>query len=424
MGIGLSNGAFYRDEGHYQASMWDDRYDDNIVSPQELKDRQDYPVPTLAKDTMPFPDNKNPDSTFDSRFGTLPPSGILNDLKKPTGETVPLIRKISNDLVPPNKMGITDQDIDKAMDIGMAFSGGGLSTRLSKAEKSLSEVMAPHEVKEIMEQYKQIPFREGDYFIKHPSTVGTAVDEAPKFQSYMDMFLEKSVNTIKENPKTSIKDNFLRAVKDTHEAFKSDFEIIVNKLKTALLESVKEPVPTTAVDKKAMAKGYEQPAYRGIKTESPSSVHTGFTLYSTESPLLADMYSSYLSKHPGFKVPEGSFLEGAQVMPLYINTKNYHYFDAKGKHWTEANGKAIEEARNAGKPGVIVDKVWDEPNSTNALGEAKKIFITFQEGLSTVKSRFAKEFNPESKDMLHGIGVGGPAGYISYEAVKDLSDGN
>lgn len=97
MGIGTSKGAFYRDEGHFQASQWDNRYDDNVVSPQELKDREDYPVPTLAKDQMPFPDNKNPDQTFDSRFGNLPPSGILNDLKKPTGETIPLVRRISDE---------------------------------------------------------------------------------------------------------------------------------------------------------------------------------------------------------------------------------------------------------------------------------------------------------------------------------------
>lgn len=100
MGIGTSKGAFYRDEGHYAASMWDDRYDDNIVSPQELDDRKEFlPDVTEVKDKMPFPDNRNPDSDFTSRFGNLPPSGILNDLKRPKGETVPLVRRIS-DTVP------------------------------------------------------------------------------------------------------------------------------------------------------------------------------------------------------------------------------------------------------------------------------------------------------------------------------------
>lgn len=47
MGIGTSKGAFYTDEGHYNSSMWDNRYDDNIVSPQELQDRKDYAPPTI-----------------------------------------------------------------------------------------------------------------------------------------------------------------------------------------------------------------------------------------------------------------------------------------------------------------------------------------------------------------------------------------
>jgi hypothetical protein len=35
---------------------------------------------------------------------------------------------VTNTLVPPNKMGITDEDIDTAIELGTAFSGGGLST--------------------------------------------------------------------------------------------------------------------------------------------------------------------------------------------------------------------------------------------------------------------------------------------------------
>lgn len=33
------------------------------------------------KNSMPFPDNRNPDSDFNNRFGNLPPNGILNDIK-------------------------------------------------------------------------------------------------------------------------------------------------------------------------------------------------------------------------------------------------------------------------------------------------------------------------------------------------------
>lgn len=37
MPIGLSNGNYYRDEMHYLSSQWDDRYDDNVVSPDKMQ---------------------------------------------------------------------------------------------------------------------------------------------------------------------------------------------------------------------------------------------------------------------------------------------------------------------------------------------------------------------------------------------------
>lgn len=142
MGIGLSNGAFYNDEAHYQASQWDKRYDNNrfetndpidlnpdapdpdmfsdnteratrdknIISPEQgirnrKQNQQERELDQVENDilgqpisnVMPFPDNKDPRQDFDYRFPkNLPPSGILNDLKKPTGQTVPLVRKIAN----------------------------------------------------------------------------------------------------------------------------------------------------------------------------------------------------------------------------------------------------------------------------------------------------------------------------------------
>jgi hypothetical protein len=36
--------------------------------------------------------------------------------------------EVSNKLIPPNKMGITDEDIDEGIQMGLAFSGGGLKT--------------------------------------------------------------------------------------------------------------------------------------------------------------------------------------------------------------------------------------------------------------------------------------------------------
>lgn len=46
----------------------------------------------VNKQQMPFPDNRNPDMDFNNRFGNLPPSGILNDLKPPPEK--PLQRKL------------------------------------------------------------------------------------------------------------------------------------------------------------------------------------------------------------------------------------------------------------------------------------------------------------------------------------------
>lgn len=171
---------------------------------------------------------------------------------------------------------------------------------------------------------------------------------------------------------------------------------------------------------KAKEAGYDTVAFRGLKNRDEiKSIHnydkTG-VMYSSDSPLLADMYADYLSKHPGWSVKEGAFSEGATIAPMVINTKNYHVYDAKGSMWTVANAKAMAEARGAGKVGVIVKNVYDEPNSTKALGKPTTVYITFPKGAGTIKSRFAEKFNPESKDMLHlipVIAVGGAAGYVS-----------
>jgi hypothetical protein len=136
-------------------------------------------------------------------------------------------------------------------------------------------------------------------------------------------------------------------------------------------------------------------------------------LYSTNSPVLADMYAGYLNKHPGYKVPPGTFSDGAQVMPLRIDTKDYHVYDAKGGSWQEHNAIAVIEAQQQGKPGVIVKNVKDEPNSTHTL-PPKHVFITFPEGAGTVKSAYAKHFDPASPNMMHGIGIAGPLGVLGY----------
>jgi len=199
--------------------------------------------------------------------------------------------------------------------------------------------------------------------------------------------------------------------------FAEDKTGILDRFQRAVAEARK---PIDPVRDARISGGYTQPAYRGMQLwdrGSATPVYKGAELYSTESPMLADMYASHLTKHPGWKPAEGSFGEGATVSPLYIDTSKYHHADAKGEVWSSFNYKAIAKAKEEGKPGVVIDNVWDEPGSTQALPGPKRIFITFPEGASTVKSKFATKFDKNSPNMMHGIGaigIGGPAsGYVS-----------
>jgi hypothetical protein len=71
---------------------------------------------------------------------------------------------------------------------------------------------------------------------------------------------------------------------------------------------------------------------------------------------------------------------------------------------------------------VIVDNVWDEPNSTYALGKPSKIYITFPEGASTVKSRFAERFDPTSPNMLHGLAALAGGGALAATAGSNRAE--
>lgn len=145
--------------------------------------------------------------------------------------------------------------------------------------------------------------------------------------------------------------------------------------------------------------------YRNGMAVGPNSIHN-FTgeeyghMYSTANPDLADMYAGALTKHPGRIVPPNTFPQGATVAPLYVNPKDYHYYNADGGNWQVHNDRAIKEAVKQGKKGVIVDNVWDEPGSTKNLTKPNKVYITFASGAPTVKSKFASKFDPTSADML------------------------
>jgi len=284
-----------------------------------------------------------------------------------------------------------------------------LDNRYNNGEISL------YDYKKELKEYQEFTMNKG-------KTPGLSEEEKidKKFDSYIEMFMSP-----KEVQKLSPKEAFKRGVVEAHAALLDTFQNLKSKFKNKVAEGKPEDVPQVE------GRGdYTEPAYRGVRIYEGKELNPVYDfpkgsgeLYSTASPMLADMYSSYKNSHPGrYTIPkEGTFDEGAQVLPLLINTKEYHYFDAKGARWQEANPKAIREARDQGKKGVVVDNVWDEPNSTHNLGP-KKIYITFPKGASTVKSRFAERFDPSSPNIMHAIpviGVGGAAGYISMEQANE-----
>src|ERR1700722_677332 len=92
------------------------------------------PYVSPAQKAMPFPDNHNPEQDFNSRFGNLPPAGILNDLKKPADTSPALVRKINDVTVayPNNKY---TKDLMNPFDFGRGVgrgeeTGGGPASHL------------------------------------------------------------------------------------------------------------------------------------------------------------------------------------------------------------------------------------------------------------------------------------------------------
>jgi hypothetical protein len=165
---------------------------------------------------------------------------------------------------------------------------------------------------------------------------------------------------------------------------------------------------------------YVTEAFRGVRVEPGKDfqgVFKGSEMYSSVSTKLADMYSSYLSAHPGEAPKPYAYHEGASVVPLWIDTSDYLHVDAKGAHWSSFNPGAIAEAKAQGKKGVVIDNVWDEPNSTHSLEGPQKVFVTFKNGASTVKSKSAARFDPSSPNIARGlipaVGISGVAGAVA-----------
>lgn len=135
MTIGTSLGAFYPDKMSFLTAPYKGG-DNNVIDPDttpdlsgtdniDIKKPNNPPVEVEVgkKDEMPFPNNTDVSTNFVNRFGNLPPSGILNDIK-PQSPDKPLIRKIAD-----------VRGIDKSPMLPDVYGGGG-NLRIPESIKS------------------------------------------------------------------------------------------------------------------------------------------------------------------------------------------------------------------------------------------------------------------------------------------------
>ena len=137
--------------------------------------------------------------------------------------------------------------------------------------------------------------------------------------------------------------------------------------------------------------GFNTDAYHGtgyFKGDAlkirPGKPYTEF--YSSADAKVASRYA---------ETEEGNI---SQIIPLKLNTSDYHVFDGKGKPWYDVNHIAINQAQKLGKKGVTIKNVIDEPDLEegmlpNQSHEPNTVHIALDP--STVRSSFAK-FNPQN----------------------------
>lgn len=76
MGIGTSLGAFYDDEHHYAASQWDDKYDNNIVTPNDMQqNKQLDQVEQTELGGTPISETYSINPMNDTENGVIPLAG-------------------------------------------------------------------------------------------------------------------------------------------------------------------------------------------------------------------------------------------------------------------------------------------------------------------------------------------------------------
>ena len=171
-------------------------------------------------------------------------------------------------------------------------------------------------------------------------------------------------------------------------------------------------IPGAELQERAQTAGYTTPAFRGVSKpprQSPT-IDPNYGYYSTQNPKLANLYATEF--HDGMAGKPS-------IMPLLLNTSEYHTVDAKGKSWSQINDKAIKDARAQGKKGVVVQNVFDEPHSTEKLQAPQTVYITLD--MTTARSKSAA-FDP-TKLKLNDLLASGAAILVPAGALEAVMSG-
>jgi hypothetical protein len=138
--------------------------------------------------------------------------------------------------------------------------------------------------------------------------------------------------------------------------------------------------------------GQANAADQGFRLYNEPKSPTGKKRFAAAQPELSELYAS------------------GNVSKYWLNTNDYHMFNAGGKSWGTIGKKAIDEATKAGKKGIIVHNVADEPNlGMDKLGPQTTYVIFDQSTLRSEKAQFdpAKWHLPDILASGAGIAVAG-----------------
>src|SRR3984957_9330012 len=172
--------------------------------------------------------------------------------------------------------------------------------------------------------------------------------------------------------------------------------------------------------------GYTTEVYRGMKSphEGRGAESQGYSeFYTAAHPDVAGLYAGVPEKYTkSGRIPDHTLPEGANVMPLRLNTSNYHEVDAQHSTWTDDGGllmlEALRQAKKHDKDGVIVRNIYDEPaGDTTKLGHSTDVYIPLKG--STVRSKFA-DFDPSRihlNNLLAGLGGVAVASGVAHTVI-------